>query len=285
MNKTASLTPKARRIIEDKATEYPYSGIYNKQATFGSYLCRRCGLALFRASSQFDSGCGWPSFDTAILDTVEEHLDADGIRSEIICSRCQAHLGHVFYGEHFTAKNCRYCVNALSLDFVKNKEVLDSEEAIVAGGCFWGIDWLFQQFPGVLKTEAGYTGGFVLEPTYEEVCQGNTGHFEAVRIVYDPTKTDYEMIIKYFFEIHDPSQQNGQGPDLGPQYQSALFYYDEAQLAIGQQLIQTLKALHYPVSTQCLPVQPFWPAEEFHQDYYLNNGKKPYCHRYVQRFK
>ncbi|KGP64025.1 methionine sulfoxide reductase [Legionella norrlandica] len=284
LDKTASLTPAVRRIVCNKATEYPNTGIYNEVATHGTYLCRRCGLALFRGNSQFSSGCGWPSFDDEIANTVARKPDADGRRTEILCMRCKAHLGHVFTGEHFTHKNLRHCVNSASIDFVADNEVLDSEEAILAGGCFWGVEYYFKQMPGVLKVESGYTGGHVLEPSYEQVCTGNTGHYEAVRVVYDSEKTNYHYVIKRFFEIHDPTQADGQGPDLGQQYQSAIFFFNEEQLQEAESLIQLLRKRSYQVATRLLKAQPFWPAENYHQNYYFKHHKIPYCHRPVARF-
>ncbi|KTD11671.1 bifunctional methionine sulfoxide reductase B/A protein [Legionella gratiana] len=284
LDKTASLTPLAKRIICDKATEYPHTGAYNFLVTQGTYLCRRCGLALFRGSSQFSSGCGWPSFDDNIVHAVKQVPDRDGQRMELLCARCEAHLGHVFTGEYFTQKNLRHCVNSASLDFVADNQVLDTEEAILAGGCFWGVDHFLKQIPGVLRVEVGYTGGVTLEPSYEQVCQGNTGHYEAVRVVFDRDKTDYHYVLKRFFEIHDPTQKSGQGPDIGQQYQSAVFYYNEEQLAEAKRLIQILQKKGYQVATRLFPVVTFWPAEEYHQDYYAKHRKAPYCHQPVNRF-
>lgn len=285
LDKLASLMPKARKIICDKATEAPFTGQYDTILTTGTYLCRRCGLALFRADSQFHSGCGWPSFDVDIPGTVKKLLDPDGVRMEIRCHRCDAHLGHIFEGEYLTTKNTRYCVNAASLDFVENNTVLDSEEAILAGGCFWGVDYYMKRIPGVLLVESGYTGGHVLQPSYTQICTGNTGHYEAVRIIFDPSLTSYEQILKRFFEIHDPTQTMGQGPDLGYQYQSVIFYYDEAQKNCAQYLIQSLEKIGYIITTTVLPVSVFWPAEAYHQNYYEKTGKQPYCHYPVKRFK
>lgn len=284
LNKTAGLTPLARSVICDKSTEPPYSGFYNQVVMTGSYLCRRCGLALFRGNSQFASGCGWPSFDDEMLDAVEQIRDPDGYRMEIVCGRCKGHLGHVFTGEQLTAKNCRYCVNSLSLDFVDNNHVLDTEEAIVAGGCFWGVEYYLNLLPGVLKVEVGYTGGKVTNPSYQQVCSGNTGHYEAVRIIFDTAITDYATVLKRFFEIHDPTQLNGQGPDMGQQYQSAVFFYNPSQEDMAKQLLQRLGDHGYRTVTKLLPVMPFWPAEEYHQGYYAKNNKEPYCHQPISRF-
>jgi len=282
--KTKSLPAEMVEIILNKSTEYPFSGEYNDLTTAGSYLCRQCGLTLFRSQMKFHSGCGWPSFDEMFSKNVKEQPDADGIRTEIVCSRCHAHLGHVFKGEDFTAKNSRHCVNSLSLDFVSNTTVNDSEEAIFAGGCFWGVEYLFQKLPGVIKTEVGYTGGDKNHPSYEEVCEGNTGLVEAIRVLYDPSQTNYETIAKYFFEIHDPTQTNGQGPDIGEQYLSVVFYYDDIQKNIAQTLMKELEKKSFRLATRLLPVSIFWRAENYHQDYYNKTGKKPYCHQYVKKF-
>lgn len=284
LDKSASLTPKAQNIICKSQTERPWTGAYNRVLTEGSYLCRRCGLALFRANSQFDSGCGWPAFDLEISGAVQQLADPDGLRTEIRCKRCDAHLGHVFSGEYLTPKNQRYCVNALALDYVENSEVIDSEEAILAGGCFWGVEYYLKQLPGVLKAESGYTGGKIENPSYEQVCEGKSGHYEAVRILYDKDKISYSQIVKRFFEIHDPTQIMGQGPDSGYQYQSAIFYYDDNQRDAASMIIRQLSERGYAVATRLLPLQIFWPAEDYHQDYYHKKGSLPYCHHPVMRF-
>lgn len=284
IDKTAALTPLSCRVICDKATEYPHSGIYNTLVTHGTYLCRRCGLALFRGNSQFSAGCGWPSFDDEIEQAIKKIPDSDGLRIEICCHRCDAHLGHTFTGEHLTQKNRRHCVNSVAIDFVEDDTVIDTEEALVAGGCFWGVDYYLRCIPGVLKVEAGYSGGTIANPTYNDVCSGNSGHYEAVRVVFDVAKTSYTAILKRFFEIHDPTQHNGQGPDLGHQYQSAVFCYNQEQRIQTEKLIYALKQNGYDVATHILPTQPFWPAEDYHQNYYGKSSKTPYCHQPVTRF-
>lgn len=284
MIKTPSLMPEVLRVVRDKATEYPFTGKYDKYDHAGTYLCRLCGLALFRSQTKFNSGCGWPSFDEEIKDAVRQQRDQDGIRTEIICARCGAHLGHVFQGERLTAKNLRHCVNSASLDFVPDLTVMDTEEAIFGAGCFWGVEHLFKKLPGVLKTEVGYSGGQKEHPTYEAVCRGDTGHYEVIRVVYDKSKLKYEDVAKYFFEIHDPTQPDGQGPDRGEQYLSVLFYYDENQKKTAEKLIHQLENKNLSIATKLLPVKTFWPAEEYHQEYYAKNHKTPYCHFYTKRF-
>lgn len=134
-----------------------------------------------------------------------------------------------FSGEQFTDKNIRHCVNSLSLDFVSDLTVTDTEEAIYAAGCFWGVAYYFKKLAGVIKVEVGYSGGDQHEPTYESVCQHHTGHFEVVRVIFDPKVINYESLTQYFFEIHDPTQTKGQGPDLGEQYLSRIFYFNLTQ--------------------------------------------------------
>jgi len=283
--KTASLPEIILSVVQRKGTEPPFSGEYDDFEASGTYLCRQCGLALFRSRHKFHSGCGWPGFDEEIQASVTRKIDKDGLRTEIVCSRCNAHLGHVFTGEKFTAKDTRHCVNSLSLDFVSDMNVNDTEEAIFAAGCFWGVEYYFNQLQGVLKTEVGYTGGHKLNPDYQDVCNGASGHYEAIRVVYDPEKISYEALSKYFFEIHDPTQANGQGPDIGEQYLSVIFYYDEQQKQISQKLMHQLEELGYRLTTRLLPVSVFWRAETIHQDYYEKTGNHPYCHRYQKKFK
>jgi len=282
--KTASLPDLILRVIKSKGTERPFSGEYDDFEEIGTYLCRQCGLALFRSTSKFHSGCGWPSFEEELPNAIERIQDQDGQRTEIVCRRCGAHLGHVFQGEGFTPKNTRHCVNSLSLDFVNDLQVLDTEEAIFAAGCFWGVEHLFKKLNGVVKTQVGYSGGVTIAPTYDNICGGGTGHYEVVRILFDPSKISYEDVVKYFFEIHDFTQTNGQGPDIGKQYESVIFYYNEDQKEIASHIIDQLIQRHFKVATKLLPVAPFWPAEKYHQDYYQQTGKQPYCHHHQKIF-
>lgn len=282
--KEASLPDYILAVVKGKGTERSFSGLYDNCWDSGTYLCRLCGLALFRSDTKFHSGCGWPSFDEELPNAILRKMDEDGRRTEILCARCHAHLGHVFLGEQLSAKNTRHCVNSLSLDFVTDKKVLDSQEAIFAAGCFWGVEYYFKQLPGVLKTEVGYSGGHKQNPTYEEICSGRTGHFEAIRVLYDPSQIQYQELCQYFFEIHDFSQTDGQGPDRGEQYLSVAFYYDDIQKQTIEKLINMLKMKNYLVATKILPVSTFWPAENYHQDYYVKTDKKPYCHRFEKKF-
>ena len=284
------LTKGESNVINNKGTEAPFTGKYVKNKESGTYLCKKCGAALYWSSDKFESDCGWPSFDDEIKGAVNRYPDVDGMRTEIECANCGAHLGHVFTGEHFTPKNTRHCVNSISLDFVPSAQTVPgtaeqkTDTAIFAGGCFWGVEYYMHKSPGVLSVKSGYIGGHKNHPTYQEVCTGTTGHLEAVEIIYDPTKTNYETLARLFFEIHDPTQLNHQGPDYGEQYQSAVFYRNDDQKKIAEKLITLLKKKGFNVVTQVRKATTFWMAEAYHQEYYEHKGSTPYCHGYVKRF-
>ena len=285
------LTFAERRIILQKGTERPFTGKYWDHFEAGTYSCRQCGAELYRSDTKFRSSCGWPSFDDEVPDAVKRKRDADGSRTEIICAACDGHLGHVFEGERLTAKNVRHCVNSTSLVFRPAEKAAEkapakaaTEEAIFAGGCFWGVEHHFEQVDGVISATSGYTGGRTKNPTYKQICTGRTGHAEAVRVVFDPKRTSYEKLARLFFEIHDPTQLNRQEPDAGTQYRSAVFYADEKQKRIGTQLITRLRNNGYKVVTQLRPASRFYEAEKYHQDYLEKNPKRPTCHVRVRRF-
>ena len=289
------LTPMEAEVILCRATEAPWTGEYERNRAAGTYLCRQCGVALYRSADKFDSGCGWPAFDDALPGMVRRLPDADGRRVEIQCSHCGAHLGHVFEGERLTAKNTRYCVNSVSMSFApagseKEKlglalyeKVKGTGVAVLAGGCFWGVEDGMSRLPGVVDVRSGYTGGHLDRPSYEDVCRGNTGHAEAVLVRFDPQKISYEAIVRRFFEIHDPTELNRQGPDVGTQYRSAIFWLDEDQKATAQKLMDELRSLGYHVVTTLEPAGPFYEAEAWHQDFAARTGRGA-CHLPGPRF-
>ncbi len=276
------LTAEEQQVIINKGTERPFSGKYNNHYEKGTYTCRQCGAALYESSSKFKSGCGWPSFDDQVEGAVKWQRDADGVRTEITCAKCDAHLGHVFLGEGVTPKDVRHCVNSISMDFVPAAK--QTQRAIFASGCFWGTEYHFKQAPGVISTTTGFTGGHVDNPTYKQVCSGKTGHAEAVEVVFNPSKTSYEQLARLFFETHDFTQLDQQGPDVGTQYRSSIFYLDENQQQIAMKLAGELMKKGFNVKTQLVPAKDFWPAEQYHQDYYEKTGGIPYCHAYKKVF-
>lgn len=278
------LTAQEKHVIIDKGTEAPGTGKYNKFNEKGTYLCRQCGAPLYKSSDKFDAGCGWPSFDDEIEGAVVRTIDADGRRTEITCKKCGAHLGHIFIGEQLTKKNTRHCVNSISLQFEPEIKKKEMETAIFAGGCFWGVEHLLQKQNGVKSVVSGYIGGTVENPTYEQVSSKKTGHTEAVLVEFDPKIVSYETLAKLFFEIHDPTQADGQGPDIGPQYRSEIFYNSQQQKEVAEKLVALLRNKGVNVVTGITPATKFYKAENFHQDYYDRKGTQPYCHVYKKRF-
>lgn len=159
------------------------------------------------------------------------------------------------------------------------------ETATFAGGCFWCIEEIFRQQPGVLRVASGYTGGTTKNPTYAQVCAGDTGHAEAVQIVFDPRKTTYDRLVSVFWSAHDPTQLNRQGADVGTQYRSAIFTHSDGQAAAARAALaaENKSGRHpRPIVTEITPAGDFYPAEDYHQDYYRQNKRAPYCRAVIQ---
>ena len=228
----AKLTDEEARILLRQGTEPPFCGNLLDNKKDGFYACKLCGLPLFASKAKFNSGTGWPSFFTAIdPDHVRLVRDTSHgmVRDEIVCARCGSHLGHVF-ADGPPPSGQRFCLNSASLNFVEEGTIVPeesqpvtTEHAYFGGGCFWGVEHYFQQQAGVIDVVSGYQGGTVENPTYREVCTGQTGHAEVVRITYDPARVSYEQLLALFFKVHDPTQLNRQGPDFGTQYRSSIF--------------------------------------------------------------
>lgn len=285
-DKIQKLTEEEKRVLLYKGTERPFVGKYTNEKSRGIYTCKLCDAPLFDSSAKFDSHSGWPSFDDAIEGAVKRVPDSDGRRVEIVCANCGAHLGHVFEGEGFTSKNTRHCVNSISLNLIKKQDAKEEglSYAYFAGGCFWGVEYYLQKLDGVKEVISGFMGGHVKNPSYYEVVRSDTGHLETVEVIYDKNKISYEELAKAFFEIHDPTQTNGQGPDIGKQYLSAIFVNNEEERKTVVRLIEQLESKGYKVATKIKEKSEFYPADESHQNYYEKKGSKPYCHGYVKRF-
>lgn len=162
------------------------------------------------------------------------------------------------------------------IDMTEQHDAPATETATFAAGCFWGVEELFRALPGVRSTIVGYTGGTLDDPTYEIVCTDATGHAEAVRIEFDPAKVHYEELLRIFWENHNPTTKNRQGPDIGSQYRSAIFYHTSEQKRLAEELRDALERSgrwKQPIVTQIVPADIFWPAEEYHQKYLLKRGK------------
>lgn len=285
----ARLDPEAFRVTQRAGTEPPFCGRFEDHHEPGVYVCVVCGLPLYRSEHKFTSGTGWPSFSREFdPDHVVRKLDLSHgmVRTEIQCARCGAHLGHVFPdGPPPTGE--RHCLNSAALRFYREGEALPPESqpvkpavAYFAGGCFWGIEHYFQQGPGVIDAVSGYMQGHVDHPTYEQVCSATTGHAETVKVVYDPRRITYRRLLEAFFDMHDPTQWNRQGPDVGEQYRSGIWYVDEEQKREAETYIRELTASGRfggrKIVTLVQPAKTFWPAEEYHQDYMAKTGRP--CH-------
>ena len=275
------LTPEEEYVIVHGGTESPFTGEYVDTFEDGVYVCRRCGAPLFMSETKFSAHCGWPAFDLAIEGAVEARPDRDGARTEILCASCGGHLGHVFTGEGFTERDTRHCVNSVSMDFIPADRI---GTVFFAGGCFWGVENAFERTSGVLEARSGYMGGTTDDPSYSEVCSGATGHTETVKVVYDTSAIEFRELAMIFFEIHDPTQLNRQGVDMGSQYRSAVFYTTDEQLTILEELVGILRNRGYEVVTELTPAGDFWSAEEYHQNYFDKNGIGTSCHLRVRRF-
>lgn len=279
------LTPEESAVIEHAGTEAPFSGEYNVHDGNGVYTCRRCNAVLYRSLDKFQSRCGWPSFDDELPASVKRVNDPDGRRVEIRCASCDGHLGHVFTGEQHTDKDTRHCVNSLSIRFQSIESLLAQTTAdtryqalVVAGGCFWGVEYFFEREPGVLATAVGYTGGTLEHPTYEQVKTGQTQHAEVVLVIFDSQVTSLQRLYQLFFSLHDPSQVNRQGPDIGSQYRSAIFVRSPEQEHVARDTITALRQKGIQVATTIEPFTHFWMAERYHQHYCTRQGHAPTCH-------
>ncbi|MBK8805869.1 MAG: bifunctional methionine sulfoxide reductase B/A protein [Bacteroidales bacterium] len=290
-NDMKTLTEEEKKVIINKGTEAPFTGIYYKNYEKGIYNCKQCGASLFKSEAKFDSGTGWPSFDDAFEGAVKQLPDKDGRRIEIVCANCNGHLGHVFNNEGFTDKNTRHCVHSISLEFIPDSNCNTAantaskiETAYFGSGCFWGTEYWFQKQNGVIETMVGYMGGHLSNPSYQDVCRGNTGHAEVVKVTFNPEVISFESLVKLFYETHDPEQINRQGPDVGEQYRSVIFFTNQKQKDAADIQTEILIRKGFDVATIIDTAKDFYPAEEYHRNYYEKNGKMPYCHIYTKRF-
>jgi peptide methionine sulfoxide reductase msrA/msrB len=286
------LTREEYRVLRQAHTEKPFSGKYNDSREEGLYVCAACGTPLFDSSAKYDHGTGWPSFTSPVDAThLESRPDKSFglVRTEVRCAACGSHLGHVFDdGPAPTGKH--YCINSTAMHFRPAAEgrgrsgelpgeqetggkvtsEAKTETAAFAAGCFWGVEDKFRNVRGVLRTRVGYAGGDIVNPTYKLVCTGETGHAEAVEVVFDPAVVSFEQLLEFFFLFHDPTQVDRQGPDVGRQYRSVIFTHDEKQRRAALKMIAALdRSGRYdrPVATQVVDAPPFYEAEAYHQQY------------------
>jgi peptide methionine sulfoxide reductase msrA/msrB len=290
-------------VTQQCGTEPPFHNAYWDNHKPGIYVDVVSSQPLFSSLDKFDSGTGWPSFTQPLKteDVVEKKDSTLGMeRNEVRSSVADSHLGHVF-NDGPGANGLRYCINSAALRFIPVEDMdqagygqyLDPfvkaglikapshETAILAGGCFWGMEEIIRKIPGVIKTTVGYTGGTTKDPTYEDVCTGTTGHAESVQIVFDPARLSYETLLDYFFRMHDPTTLNQQHNDVGTQYRSAIFYTSDKQ----RQAAERVKArwdksgkFNRPITTEIAQATTFYPAEEYHQKYLVKHPGGYTCH-------
>lgn len=312
-----TLSPKQYEVLRQHGTEMRGTSPLNTEKREGVFQCAGCGQPLFDSATKYESGSGWPSFFAPMADAIEAEVDRSHFmtRTEVHCSQCGGHLGHVF-PDGPAPTGVRFCINGAALSFEAKSDMFRGkeltipapdkalkgratpmpvpaqhfvngnpisppfpagyEQAVFGMGCFWGAEKKFWTLPGVYATAVGYAGGYTDNPTYQEVCSGQTGHAEVVLVVYDPARISYRDLLRVYWENHDPTQGMRQGADVGTQYRSTIYTHSDAQrsaaLASRDDYAAALSTNGFgAITTEIREAPPFFYAEEYHQQYLAKN--------------
>lgn len=257
-------------------TDRPFSSQMCTSFEPGLYGCSCCGELLFDSNQKFDSGTGWPSFSIPYnIQGIGYTKDTsfNMIRIEAHCNACKAHLGHVF-PDGPRPSGLRFCINASSV----NKIDITLKQLTLGGGCFWCTEAIFNRIHGVHKVISGYAGGEFIDPTYDDICSGKTGHAEVIQIDYDPNIISLGELVDIHLNTHDPTTLNRQGADVGTQYRSVIFYTNEEQKILLQSMLDNNQInFDQSIVTRLESMEHFYPAEAYHQQYYDRNNENRYC--------
>lgn len=274
------LSPEQYQVTRKHGTERPFSGEYCGVFELAIYACVCCGALLFDAREKFESGTGWPSFTQPIQANAIKYIADHSYgmtRVETLCNTCDAHLGHVF-PDGPQPSGLRYCMNSVALKKTDAPIQNTRKEIVIGGGCFWCTEAIFESFKGIISAESGYSGGTIPNPTYKQICTGNTGHAEVIKITYDPNIISLADILRLHFLTHDPTSLNRQGADVGTQYRSVIYYANEDEKKTAIKIMSEMKSeFTQPIVTEISPLGPYYKAEDYHQNYYELNKNQPYC--------